>query len=95
MSSDGVKRSWDPSWAVHTAGRLVDRTDADLLDGFARANDESSFAALIERHGQAIFRTCRTILGDRHDAEDAFQATYLLLAREACRLRVACVTFAR
>ena len=44
---------------------------------------ELSFAALIKRHGPMVFRTSQAILRDRHDAEDAFQATFLVLARKA------------
>jgi RNA polymerase sigma factor (sigma-70 family) len=56
----------------------------------AREGDsaESAFAALVERHGPMVFRVCRTILGDEHGAQDAFQATFLILARRAGSLWV-------
>jgi RNA polymerase sigma factor (sigma-70 family) len=49
---------------------------------------ESAFTALVERHGPMVFRVCRTILGDEHGAQDAFQATFLILARRADSLWV-------
>ena len=49
--------------------------------------DETAFAALVERHGPMVLRVCRSRLGDRHDAEDAFQATFLVLAQKAPSIR--------
>jgi RNA polymerase sigma factor (sigma-70 family) len=67
-------------------GTVAGRTDGELLEMFARRGGEAAelaFAALVERHGPAVFRACRAVLGDRQDAEDAFQATFLVLARKA------------
>ena len=48
-----------------------------------------AFVALVERHAGAVMRICRAIVRNEHDAEDAFQATFLVLAAKAGRLRVA------
>ncbi|MHB1422290.1 MAG: sigma-70 family RNA polymerase sigma factor [Gemmataceae bacterium] len=63
------------------------RDDAALLESFVSRRDESAFAALLARHGPMVFGVCRRVLRDDHEAEDAFQATFLLLARKAGGLR--------
>jgi RNA polymerase sigma factor (sigma-70 family) len=62
-------------------------TDAELVEGFARRHDEVAFAALVRRHGPMVLGVCRRLLASSHDAEDAFQATFLVLTRKAGRLR--------
>jgi RNA polymerase sigma factor (sigma-70 family) len=58
-------------------------TDAELLEKFAATADATSFEALIWRHGAMVLGLCRRILRDQHEAEDAFQATFLVFARKA------------
>src|SRR5262245_3134576 len=63
--------------------------DAELLTRFRQSRDEAAFAQLAERHGPMVLGVCRRMLHDPHAAEDAFQATFLALARGAGRLRTA------
>jgi DNA-directed RNA polymerase specialized sigma24 family protein len=58
-------------------------SDAQLLDRFVLQNDEAAFELLLSRHGPMVWALCRRILRDHHEAEDAFQATMLILARKA------------
>ena len=63
-----------------TSGRL---TDGQLVDRFVSGRDESAFAALVQRHGPMVLRICRAVLADEHDAQDAFQATFLVLVQKS------------
>ena len=62
-------------------------TDAELLACFAAGRDQRAFAELVSRHGAMVRSVARRILRDAHDADDAFQAAFLALARSAARVR--------
>ncbi|HEV3079715.1 MAG TPA: sigma-70 family RNA polymerase sigma factor [Gemmataceae bacterium] len=66
---------------------LQERSDLELLDAFAARRQETAFAALVGRHGPMVLRVCRRVLGHEQDAEDAFQATFLVLAQSSKTIR--------
>jgi RNA polymerase sigma factor (sigma-70 family) len=73
---------------LHCVRRTVSQagpepTDSGLLARFLSGHDPAAFEALVSRHGPMVLRVCQHVLGNRHDAEDAFQATFLVLARKA------------
>src|SRR4051812_20754287 len=69
--------------------RLVNRqhgsaqSDAQLLENFVSRRDEASFEVLVWRHGAMVLALCKRVLRDSHEAEDAFQATFLVFVRKA------------
>jgi RNA polymerase sigma factor (sigma-70 family) len=77
---------------IFSVGTLSGLTDGQLLERFAQGQggmpeSEAAFTALVERHGPMVLGACRAVLGDRHDAEDACQATFLVLAQRAGLIR--------
>ena len=62
-------------------------TDGELLDFFVRQHDDAALAALVRRHGPMVWGVCRRLLRSHHDAEDAFQATFLILVRKAATIQ--------
>jgi RNA polymerase sigma factor (sigma-70 family) len=68
-------------------GTAVGLGDGQLLARYAQSRDEAAFEALVKRHGPMVLATCRAVLKHEHDVEDAFQATFLVLARKARSVR--------
>ena len=84
-SSDAVNRHLR---TIFGPGSSVGLTDRELLARFAARRDEAAFESLMARHGPMVIAACRTVLADPHAAEDAFQATFLILVRKAGSLWV-------
>src|SRR5438876_1390730 len=59
------------------------RTDSDLLQLYVHNKDEVAFESLVIRYGPMVLGVCRRVLRNQHDAEDAFQASFLVLVRKA------------
>jgi RNA polymerase sigma factor (sigma-70 family) len=62
-------------------------SDGQLLDCFVARREESAFEILVRRHGPMVLSVCRRVVGNHHDAEDAFQATFLVLVRKAASIQ--------
>src|SRR5579871_4762478 len=69
------------------AKSVEELSDRQLLEAFAEHHDPAAFEALVQRHGPLVLGICRRVLQDAHDADDAFQATFLVLARKAGSIR--------
>jgi RNA polymerase sigma factor (sigma-70 family) len=67
--------------------RCARLSDSELLQRFVNTRDDEAFAALVHRHGPMVLRVCLQVLGNEHDAEDAFQATFLVLSHKASSVK--------
>ncbi len=81
--------------ALHENGSLIGQSDRQVLDRFWDANSkgdrvgsELAFATLLERHAPMVWQVCRALVHGAHDAEDAFQATFLILVRKAASVQI-------
>jgi RNA polymerase sigma factor (sigma-70 family) len=97
METEKPAREWRQLQALFEAGTATGLTDGQLLERYRAKRTESSeaaaaaelaFAALVDRHGAMVWGVCRRVLGNAHEAEDAFQATFLILVRKAGTVRV-------
>jgi RNA polymerase sigma factor (sigma-70 family) len=87
MGGLGLKGALRFVRALGSAPGQADAGDAELLGQFVERRDEAAFAALLARHGPLVLGACRQVLDNPQDAEDAFQATFLVLARKAGSVR--------
>ncbi|WP_422928729.1 sigma-70 family RNA polymerase sigma factor [Singulisphaera sp. PoT] len=77
----------EPINRLFQTGTVAGLSDGQLLERFLADRDASAFDALVKRHGPMVLGVCRAVLRDKHDAEDAFQATFLILVRKAGTIR--------
>jgi RNA polymerase sigma factor (sigma-70 family) len=87
MSSSAVQTGIRRLRECLAAQRGPEESDGQLLHAFLTRRDDNAFAALVRRHGPMVLHVCRRVLGRQHDAEDAFQGTFLVLAQSATSLR--------
>jgi RNA polymerase sigma factor (sigma-70 family) len=90
MSRGRTQTAWASLDALITVGTLGDLSDGQLLDYFERsrgATGQEAFRILVERHGAMVLGVCRSLMRDPHEAEDAFQATFLVLVRRSGSIR--------
>ncbi|MHB1558066.1 MAG: RNA polymerase sigma factor [Isosphaeraceae bacterium] len=90
MDNPRPQPAWSSLDALLNSGALGNLPDGELLDRFRAEGDSSgqeAFRILVERHGAMVLGLCRSLVSDPHEAEDAFQATFLVLVRRAGSIR--------
>src|SRR6516165_2110438 len=86
MTTRPTQTRWRSLDTLFNAGTLGALSDPELLESFRADRGDASqeaFRILVERHGPMVLGLCRSLIRDPHDAEDAFQATFLVLVRKA------------
>jgi RNA polymerase sigma factor (sigma-70 family) len=87
MGPGSLKNALQQVCQLVEASSTANPTDAQLLELFVRQRDTSAFSVLLKRYGPLVWHVSRRVLLNHHDAEDVFQATFLLLARKAGSIR--------
>ena len=86
MSTNRPQKHWHALESLFDKGALGGLTDGELLDCFLDSRDSighEAFRLLVERHGPMVRDVCRGLVFDQHEADDAFQATFLVLVKKA------------
>ena len=73
--------------AKREQAEIARQADRQLVSRFVARKDELAFREIVRRHGSLVLGVCRRVLGDVHEANDAFQATFLVLVRDAAKIR--------
>jgi RNA polymerase sigma-70 factor (ECF subfamily) len=87
MATNQLRRVIDTLHSAALPHEGAAPTDGQLLESYVRSREESAFVALVQRHGPMVWGVCRRLLRGHQDAEDAFQATFLVLVRKAASVR--------
>ena len=87
MSSRAMRNALDWVRLTLRESDAAALSDAQLLEAFLEARDEAAFAAIVRRHGPMVLGVCKRFLKNHHDAEDAFQAVFLVFMKRANSIR--------